>query len=303
MRRVPASSEEARLAILNAPFEAGGWERAVEAICGATGCHGAHLLGMGGPLVLPLNIVTGLDGRIQNYLGDANMHGPVNWRVGSTTVPMAIQHDGHYAAYRAANDTADYDDAASDLDMQFGCQSVVLGDQSMFLGIAMMRGRREGPCTAETLASFAALLRPLQRAVRMQLALDGEAAELMLGDIAALHGATILLDRLGSLAALTPAADFAFEEDGPLMLSGLAVRVRDQALDRKFQRALARLLNCNDADSAPLQQMCVSSGARSWQLVIMRLPDREHGLGFDPHLAVTLRPFKPIAATVLQAAG
>jgi len=284
-----APNEEARLAILNAPFQERGWKHAVSAICEATGCHGAHLLGMGGPLVLPLNIVSGIDEKIGKYLGDAHLHGAVNWRVGSTTVPLAIQHDLHYAAYRAANDTADYDDAASDLDMQFGCQAIVLGDESMFLGIAMMRGRREGPCTTETLMNFAALLRPLQRAVRMQLALDGEAAELMLGDMAGLHGATILLDRLGSLAALTPAAEPAFEEGGPLMLSGLAVRLRDPALDRRFQRSLAGLLKCKDALSAPVHQMRISCGARSWQLVVMRLPDREHGLGFDPHLAVTLR--------------
>jgi hypothetical protein len=287
--RVPASTEEARLAILNAPFEDQGWERAVSAICEATDCHGAHMLGMGGPLVMPLNIVSGLDSKIGRYLGDAYLHGSVNWRVGSTTVPMAVQHDVHYAAYRAAHVTADYDDAASDLDMQFGCQAVVLGDESMFLGIAMMRGRREGPCTAETLSNFTALLRPLQRAVRMQLALDGEAAELMLGDMAALHGATILLDRLGSLTAMTAAAESAFEDGGPLMLAGLAVRLRDPALDRRFQRTLARLLNCNDASTAPLHEMWITVGARSWQLVVMRLPDREHGLGFDPHLALTLR--------------
>lgn len=287
--RAVARDDEAALAILNAPFEERGWQRAVDEICKATGCHGAHLLGMGGPLVLPLNIVSGLDEKIGKYLGDRHLHGPVNWRVGSTTVPMAIQHDLHYAAYRAANETADYDDAASDLDMEFGCQALVLADESMFLGIAMMRGRREGACTADTLSRFAALLPRLQRAVRMQLALDGEAGELMLGNMGAVHGPTILLDRLGSLTAMTVAAEPAFEDDGPLTLAGLAVRVRDPAQDRQFQRALARLLKCNDPLSTPLHQMTISSGGRSWQLVIMRLPEREHGLGFDPHLALTLR--------------
>ena len=301
--RTVAPDDHAALAILNAPFEQRGWERAVGAICEATGCHGAHLLGMGGPLVLPLNIVFGLDEKIRNYLGDEHLHGRVNWRVGSTTVSMAIQHDLHYAAYRAANETADYDDAVSDLDMPYGCQAIVLGDESMFLGIAMMRGRREGPCTTETLAKFAALLPRLQRSVRMQLALDGEAAELMLGDMAALRGATILLDKLGSLTAMTPAAEAAFEEDGPLALTGLAVRVRDHGQDRSFQRALALLLKCGEPASTPLHQMLVSFGERSWQLVIMRLPDRQHGLGFDPHLAVTLRAFKPLATGPRPRAG
>lgn len=280
---------EAELAALNAPFETDGWLKAVSAICTATGCHGAHLLGMGGPLVTPLNIVSGLDSRIGRYLGDVHLHGAVNWRVGTTTVPMAIQHDLDYAAYRAANDTSDYDDAASDLDIQFGCQSALLADEAMFLGIAMMRGRREGACTGETIAAFRALLRPLQRAVRMQMALDGEAAELMLGDMESLHGATLLLDRLGSLAAMTPAAEAAFEADGPLRFSGLRVRLSDRDADRNFQRALGRLLSSGDPDTSPLVELCASLGGRFWRVAIMRLPSREHGLGFEPHLAVTIR--------------
>jgi len=36
--------------------------------------------------------------------------------------------------------------------------------------------------------------------------------------------------------------------------------------------------------------MRISTGSGSWRLAAMRLPDREHGLGFHPHLAVTLRP-------------
>jgi hypothetical protein len=280
---------EAELAILNAPFEQQGWDRAVAAICQATRCHGAHLLGMGGPLTFALDIVSGLDSKIHRYLGDRHLHGTVNWRVCSTTVPMAIQHDGHYAAYRAAHDTADYDDAVADLDMPFGCQRVLLGDETMFLGIAMMRGRREGPCSADTLTAFDHLSRQLQRSVRAQLALDGEAAELMLGDMAGLHGATILLDRLGSLVAMTPAAEAAFEEGGPMTLAGLGVRLLDPVADRRFQGALARLLAHDGDTSAPLHEMRLSSGGQSWQLVVLRLPAREHGLGFEPRLAVTLR--------------
>ena len=303
MRKVGNAIRQAELALLNAPFEERGWERAVAAMRAATGCHGAHLLGMGGPLLLPLNIVSGLDTRIHNYLGDPHMHSRVNWRVGSTTVPMAIQHDFHYAAYRATVDTSDYDDAASDLDMQFGCQAMVIGDEATFLGIAMMRGRREGPCRAETLANFAALLRPLQRSVRMQLALDGEAAELMLGDMEALHSATVLLDRHGTLAAMSPAAEAAFEEDGPLRLTGLAVRLSEAAADQEFQRALARLLATDGRSSVPLAELTVWRGIRSWQIIVMRLPEREHGLGFDPHLALTIRENVPLGQEDRRAAA
>lgn len=282
----------AEIAILNAPFEPGGWRTAVEHIMSATGSSGAHLLGMGGPLLLPLNLYAGdIDG-IEAYEGNALFHGAINWRVGTVTVPMAIQHEQHYAAYRQLHDTADYDDAASDLDILYGCQSALLLDANSLMGIAMLRSRRDGPCDSAVLARFARLRHRLARAVRAQIALDGEAADLMLGQAEHSYGTTLLLDRHGSLCALTPRAEAAIEK-GPLRLDGLHVRLRCRAEDRSYQAALARLLGHDDAIDAPIHQRTLATSdpfpGRRWRMTLSRLPSREHGLGFEPQLAVSLR--------------
>ena len=273
----------AELAILNAPFVERGWELAVQAVADATRSHAAQLLGLGGPLTMPLNVFVGPPAAYRHYIESAELHGACNWRVGSTTVAMAIQSEADYATYRHFHHTADYDDAASDMDIPFGCQSALIMDQRSLIGLAVLRGRRDGPCDGETLSRFAALREQMARAVRMQIALDGEASELMIGDLGVLRGATILLDRHGGIAALTPAAEELLGEATLLRLEGVGVALVDPAAHARFAAQLGRLLR--DGEEGEV----VHLRHAGWRLFVTRLPRRiEHGLGFEPHLALTL---------------
>lgn len=290
---------ETELALLNAPFEPDGWTRALEMVASATGSAGANLVGVGGPLALSLNLITGRDaGLADRYLARAELWGACNWRVNSSGLPLTVQHERHYAAYRQAADTSIYDDAVSDLDMQFGCQSVLISDSRTFVGLAVFRGRREGPCDVAALGCFNALLRPMQRALRLQMALSGEAAELMLGDLSSVHSAVVLIDRHGSVCAMSPAAELLAEEGGPIRLSGLLLELSDRKENRLMQSALARLLSGGAAghDSC-VHEMPVHGAAgeprRRWIARAFRLPQREHGLGFDPHVAVAFDRLRP----------
>lgn len=282
---------QAELRILNAPFEERGWEVAVQAVADATASHAAQLLGIGGPMLLPLNVFVGPPASYRHHIQSAALHGSCNWRVGSTTVAMAIQHESDYASYRAFHDTDDYDDAASEMDIPFGCQSALILDGQSLIGLAALRGRRDGPCTAETLARFAALRQQMARAVWMQIALDGEAAELMVGDMGALTGATILLDRHGAIAALSPAAERLLGGEGPLRLCGLTVELPDPADNRRLGRLMARLLTRDRVDVGEMRVGRAPDRPRgAWRLFVTRLPGRrDHGLGFAPHLALTLK--------------
>ena len=283
---------ETELAILNAPFEERGWERAVERIAAATRSSGAHLLGIGGPMLLPLNVVVGNYAGYESYFANPDLHGKCNWRVSTATVPMAIQLEPDYAAYRRTHDTSDYDDGVSDLDIPFGCQSAMFLDHNGMIGLALLRSRRDGLCQADTLRDFARLRHQLARSIRVQMALDGEAAELMVGDTERLSGATVLLDRHGNLCALTECAEQLLGEMGPLWLDGLSVRLRDAGEDEQLQRALARLLKSDGHSGVIVHQARVGrSGGprRAWHLAAARLPHRRHGLGFEPQLAITLK--------------
>ena len=133
------------LALMNAPFDEGGWAKAIELVATATGSSSANLVAIGGPLLLPLNMFVGRDSKQAASLFERpELWGACNWRVQSAGSPMSIQHEAHYAACRAAGGTMEYDDIVSDMDMQYGCQSVLISDERNFLGLALLRGRREG---------------------------------------------------------------------------------------------------------------------------------------------------------------
>lgn len=242
-------------------------------------------------MLLPFNLFTGrMADRAQAHFANPALWGACNWRVGSSGEPMTIQHDGHYRAYRRQHGaalTADYDDIVSDMDMQYGCQAVLMADQEHFLGLAIMRGRAEGRCDQSSLFAFGQVIRHARNAVRVHLALDGEAGELLVADWSDLTSPMLVLDRFGGLCAMTPAAEELLGDDGPLSLRGISIAARDRREDRHFQAALARLLRVGEGEAGPhLHQMIVVRAGRRWRLSILRLPRRPHGLGFDPHVIV-----------------
>lgn len=293
--RDAAFLRDTELAIINAPFEGEGWRRAVEMVSSACHSSAANLVGFGGPLGLSLNLFTGRESeRAERYFSRAELWGRCNWRVNSAGAPMTVQHEAHYAAYREREQTAEYDDAVADLDMPFGCQSPLIADSRTFLGLALLRSRRDGPCDAITLERFGKLIRHLNRAIRVELALEGDAAELMVGEIGGLTSATVLLDRYGCVCALTPAAEPLAEEDGAFRLCGLTFQLRDPAENRRMEKAMRTLLwGSSEAEGQVIEMRAgrtASAPKGRWIASIVRLAKREHGLGFDPHLAVAFRP-------------
>lgn len=294
----PDQIRQTELALLNAPFDPGGWQRAIAMVAQTTGGAGANLVAFGGPLPLSLNLFTGREEAIaERHFARPELWGRCNWRVNSSARPLTVQYERHYSAYRKTADTADYDDAVADLDMQFGCQSVLIDDSRTFVGLAVYRGRREGPSDAVALEAFRRLLRPIQRALRLQLALSGEAAEFMVGDLSLLHSAVVLLDRHGCVCAMTPAAESLAEAGGPVRLSGLLFALSNADENARMQVALARLLaEGTAAEASWVSEMCVGRRAGEpgggWMARAFRLPQRDHGLGFNPHVAIAFEPLQ-----------
>jgi hypothetical protein len=286
------------MALMNAPFEPGGWTRAIEAVAEATRSDAAHLIGLGGPLLLPLNIIVGRDAdRVAAYCEQPEMLGPANWRLRSVGRPTTVQFERDYEVAREGGETAYYDDAISDLDMRFGSQTTIMVDDRNFIGLALLRGERTGPSDEEALKRFRYLVPLIMRAVRVQLALDGEAAELMLGDMASLDSQLFLIDRHGCLSAMTLAAE-SLLEGGPARLTGLSFGLSDLAENRQLHRAMARLLGDEDNPTVPgAHVMTIGHSAvypaGRWRLSLVRLPVSPHGLGFGAQLAVKFESLHP----------
>jgi hypothetical protein len=285
---------DAELAFLNAPFNEGGWTDAVQAIARVTRSRTAQLIGLGGPRLQPFNVLNDRPRDPHGHLSNGDLHGKVNWRVGSTRGVGTVQHEADYTAYRAAHDTAAYDDACSDLDGLFGCQMALLLDQNCLVGLTLMRSRRDGPCDAEVIDVFGRVARQANKAVRVQLALGQEAAELMLSGLGSRSEATFLLDGFGQLAALTGAAERIFDHPHGLRLDGLTPRLADPAEQRGLEAACCRLLASDGVNGPVVHETRVGRSADRpegrWRLHAVRLPSVPHAFDFRPALAVTLSP-------------
>jgi hypothetical protein len=285
---------EAELAFLNAPFNSGGWLHAVQAMADVTDSAVGQLCGTAGAMALPFNLLSADLHDPHRHLHNPMLYGPRNWRVAVTQGVLAIQHDVHYSAYRARFGTGYYDDAVSDLDVPFGCQTALGYSGDDVLGLALLRSRRDGPCDEVTLSRFARLAYQAQRAMRVQIALGQESAELMLTGLSATREATLLLDRFGDVAAMSEAAEPLFDEAGGLQLQGLRLLLALKPEADSFNAAVARL-SASDGVSGPLVhdfrfgRSDAHPGGR-WRGVLTKLPSTGFELSFAPELALTIKP-------------
>lgn len=286
---------EAELAFLNAPFQLDGWRNAMRRLVAVTGSTAAQVIGIGGPDAFTVISDDLHDPR--GHLTNPALLGACNWRMGAVDGRTPIQHEPHFEAYRERHCTDDYDDAVSDLDTRFGCQSALMADSAHLFGLAMFRSQRQGLCDADVLDRFAWLTRHAQRSLRVQLAVGQDAAEMMLEGLAGRSEATILLDRFGGLAAMTPDAEVLFEHRYGLRLDGLLVRLANPWENASFSAAIARLLASDGLSGPVLHETRVGASVERpggrWRLFIARLPAVHHGFGFEPQLAVTLKPIGP----------
>lgn len=286
---------DAELAFLNAPFTEDGWTNAIRRLAEATGSAVGQFCGGGFGPALDFNLFSEDRHDPHGHLVNPDLYGPENWRINCHIGgSRSIQDERHYAAYRSVNRTDFYDDAVSDLDLPFGCQSPLILDSGGMIGLALLRSSRNGPCSAEVLAAFTLVARQAHRAVRVQLALGQEHGEQMLSGLATSREMTILLDRRGRVLAMTQAAESLFDRPGGLVLEGLNVRLDNREEDRALQAATGRLL-ASDGVTGPILHeaiagRCEGSPAGCWRLLLTRLPARFDLLGVEAQLAMTLRP-------------
>ncbi|UUR06804.1 hypothetical protein [Sphingomonas glaciei] len=292
---VDQAVREAELAFLNAPFTGEGWQLAIRNLAESTGSFLVQMCGGSPAPAQDFNIFSHDLGDPYGHLINPDLYGPQNWRLNSALqAPGSIQYEQHYATYRGARKCEYYDDASSDLDLRFGCQSPLLFDNAGLIGLCLLRSGRDGPCTSEVLDAFSSVARQAQRAVRVQLALGQEQGETMLEGVASSGEMTLLLDGQGRLVAMTEAAEILFDHPAGLRLDGLSVRLSDRAEDRSLQAAAGRLLASDGVWGPVLHEAvagrCAAAPQGQWRLFLTRLPEGTDLLQVGPQLALTLRP-------------
>ena len=281
---------ETELALINAPFAPDGWQTAIGMIASATWSRGANLVCLGGSAP-SLNLLHGCDhAQAERILSDPAMWGPQNWRVGSAGGPFEIQHDMHYRAYREGRPRGDYDEAAYELDMPHGCQTIFSRDVAGFIGLAIIRGQREGAMDPDSVARFEYLTYAMGRALRLEMALAGDGIHLALGQFDRVRDAVILVNRHGWACGMSRAAERMIDRGTPILQRGAQIGLAHPIDDHRFQQLLAFMLHrdpqCGHAVTLPIGAW----GGGRWTLTLAHLPPVGIALGFEPQLSIIIRP-------------
>lgn len=299
-RAEPASLADA---ILSAPFEAGGWDRALKRLATETRSGRSQLVAFGGPSTIPLNWVTDPEpGFIEEFPLINGGSPEVNWRVACTAAPLELAWEHHYAEASRRLRSDIYDEFVNRFRLPHGCQTVLLNTPDVFYGLAVLRSGKDGTTTEADRKVFAAAAPHVVTAVKLQQAMEHQGATLLAGGFEALGRAIFVCDRRGQVQALTSAAEALLREPiGLRMVRGKLIA--DRADDnRALQNALRRVL----ADTTQMPgsvQFWLHVGpttAYGHRCEILPLPRKDWSLGFEPRALVCLHSPDGIDSARLQ---
>lgn len=290
-------------AFAEAGVDGAAWPAALAALASATRSSHGELIGLGAQglsfCVLPWPEETYREFELAGcYSQQVNPRVAVAQRA----APLQVVGDREYdeVAPLLRTDTA-YMDFARKLDHPHGCQTNLVLEPDLLVGLSALRTHREGRIDADATAAFATLAPHALAAVQTRLALGERSARDMVSALEHAGVAAFLCDLDGAVCAMTARAE-------QLALEARLVTVRRhrlaaargadaQVLDRAMAGALASDLGVETALIGP-------EGGRA-VVHVRALAEADWGLPFRARLMVIVRqgPRKPSADVLRLAFG
>lgn len=282
-------------AFSNAALETGGWGKALQTLASGTGAGRAQLIGFGSAGGLHFSHVSDVETILDEDVAAGVADPSESWRLASSRGVLEIISETDYARTRPRMLSGAYDEYCNRWDIPFGSQTILLATETLSVGIATLRGQRDGVSTEDQLALFRAAMPAAQASVRMQRALDSQGAELALGGIDALGSAVFMLDGVGRVMAMSHVAAEALGL-GLVRVVHHHLATTTGETDRWLQQAIRKALASNLA--SPSRRWLPShlerhSGATC---EVFSLARREWDMGFRPSVMVVLKVPTPLAA-------
>lgn len=274
---------------LGAALDPSSWRDVLGEMADATGSSHGQLIGLG-PGATAFNWISGIDDDVIESSGSAHLNTPdLNFRIAADMLRDAppIIYEAHYDRARRTLRGDDYLDMCADLDIGHGCQTRLTADDGGMIGLALLRGERDGRSTPDQRAIFAALAVQARAAVRMQRAIEQQGFALLSGTFDAMGKACWLMDGAGRVGGMTPAAD--------QLLSTTRLRLKDGWLatdraeeSRRIAGALRSVLASPHLPADPIA-LPDDRGGVAMMLEIFPLPRCPWDLSFAPRVVVTAR--------------
>ncbi|HEY0635434.1 MAG TPA: hypothetical protein VGE00_08630, partial [Gammaproteobacteria bacterium] len=161
-----------------------GWQEALTALAAATGSRTAQLCGEVTTGAAEFNFITEFDPAALAEMPDAGAGDPsLNTRlqVGARLPVLQVFADGDFLSKEARRANRFYSDFSVRYDIPFSCQTSVVKANGAWIGLAVIRSRRQGEIGARERALFASIAPHVRAAVQTHLALEQQGALLLAG--------------------------------------------------------------------------------------------------------------------------
>lgn len=286
--------ERARLLLLEAMFDPGQWETALDAVTNACGAYAGQLLALN-----ERNEVVGhwLSGAPNIVMGELEAYGfadPVTnprFRLGIAAPLMTAVADQDYVDADERRRSPIYADIYERHDLPFNCQAVLVRDESAFIRTSITRTAKQGPLDAESFAAFRSLMPHLQAAVRVQTHMLASRCAATLHSLDAVGAAALLLNETGRVLGASAAAEALLAEGDVLQILANRLRLPTHADQIAYEAVLARLMEAaRNGDCIAPEPISLSGG--TLELDVQPLPRDRVSFGGAPAALALVRPVR-----------
>jgi DNA-binding CsgD family transcriptional regulator len=273
----------------------GDWTEALNAFADACGAERGELIGLGADNSVPFNWIPRLDPRAIDEFVAINGGDPaLNPRAMEAITAPVLRGCHHLQLSSEAELRRNfvYADFCRRWEAPFGSQATVLRDNKMTVTVATLRNQRQGGPQAMDRLAFETLAPHVHAGVRLQIALEGQGAQLMAGAFEAAGAAAFVCDGFGLVKSLTPAAEAAVWR-GPLRLKAgklsASCPADTAALDAAIREAVSGVLSLSSSARRTFVVRDADEPEVFEVVEVAPLPRKTFALGFEPRAVVTVR--------------
>ncbi|WP_162925824.1 helix-turn-helix transcriptional regulator [Isoalcanivorax indicus] len=272
----------------------GTWITALENMADVTGSRAGELIGLGADNAVPFNWLTDLgqdwaDDFIAADGGNPEVNPYVRHGAGLSELQVASSAEIVTPGERRT--TPFMMEFLAHYDVPYICLSPLVKEPGLLVGLAVVRSQGQGEITAAQRAVFSSLAPHVRSAVKTQMALEHQGADLVAGTLEALSFAAFVCDRLGVVRSMTPLAEQLVSEGGLLKLRHGVLTGPSRHESRRLAALIDRAALGLVVPGAPLTRTLILNAGASAPLVldVVPLPRQDYAFNFRPRVLVIVR--------------
>lgn len=299
--------EYARRLLLEAMFDVGRWDAALDAVADACGARTGQLIALNGDNDVVGHVVTRVPDGFSQMLEDWGFANPVanpRFRAGLTAPLMTPVADQDYACREERKRSPSYAEIYEPHDLPFNCQVVLMRDEDAFVRASVTRTRKQGPLDEEAFRAFHALMPHMLAAMRVQLSLSAERCATTLRTADAIDATAFLISDSGRVIGASRGGEALAVSGEVLQVTGGRLRLRARSDQSAFDAALLQVLRAA-RDGRCVAPAPINLSTDSLVLDVQPLPRERVCFGGSPAALVVVRAVKfgECAAALRRAHG